>query len=137
MVVETLPQNPEITTEEVTETVDTVEYETVEQETDELPLGESRVAQEGQDGYTEVTYLVTYHDGEEYDREETDRNVVDPVNEIIEVGTYEEPDEGDGETETQALSDMTIAQLKEELDMLGIEYTSKDKKTDLIAKLEG
>lgn len=83
---------PEITTDEVTEEVDIVEYETVRNETDELPKGEEEVTQEGKDGYTEVTYKVTYEDGTEVDREEVDRKVIDPVDEIINVGTFEDPD---------------------------------------------
>lgn len=83
---------PEVTTDTVTETVDTVPYETERNETDDLPLGEEETVQEGADGYTTVTYTVTYHDGEEVDREETDRVVTDPVTEIINVGTYEEPE---------------------------------------------
>lgn len=83
---------PKVTTDEVTEEVDVVEYETVRNETDDLPKGEEEVEQEGKDGYTTVTYKVTYEDGEEVDREETDREVTDPVDEIINVGTFEEPE---------------------------------------------
>lgn len=83
---------PEITKEEVTEEIDIVEYETIRNETDELPKGEEEVVQEGKNGYTLVTYEVTYEDGTEVSREETDREVIDPVDEIINVGTYEEPE---------------------------------------------
>ena len=83
---------PEITTEEVTEKIDIVEYETIRNETEDLPKGEEEVVQEGQDGYTEVTYEVTYEDGVEVSREEINREVIDPVDEIINVGTYEEPE---------------------------------------------
>ena len=83
---------PEITTEEVTEKIDIVEYETIRNETETLPKGEEEVVQEGKDGYTEVTYEVTYEDGVEVSREEINREVIDPVDEIINVGTYEEPE---------------------------------------------
>ena len=83
---------PEITTEEVTEKIDIVEYETIRNETEDLPKGEEEVVQEGKDGYTEVTYEVTYEDGVEVSREEINREVIDPVDEIINVGTYEEPE---------------------------------------------
>ena len=83
---------PEITTEEVTEKIDIVEYETIRNETETLPKGEEEVVQEGKDGYTEVTYEVTYEDGVEVSREEIDRKVIEPVDEIINVGTYEEPE---------------------------------------------
>ena len=54
--------------------------------------GEEEVVQEGQDGYTEVTYEVTYEDGVEVSREEISRKVIEPVDEIINVGAYEEPE---------------------------------------------
>lgn len=96
-VVEVGTYEPEITTEEVTERIDEIEFETVEQENDELPVGERNVIQEGVNGYTEITYLVTYEDGVEISRDEIDRNVIDPIDEIIEVGTYEESEEPDPE----------------------------------------
>lgn len=83
---------PKVTTEEVTEEVDVVEYDTVRNETDELPKGEEETVQEGKDGYTEVTYKITYEDGTEVDKEEINREVIDPVDEIINVGTFEEPE---------------------------------------------
>jgi|SRR5699024_679247 len=83
---------PKVTTDEITEEIDIVEYDTVRNETDELPKGEEEVVQEGKNGYTKVTYKVTYEDGVEVDREETNREVIDPVDEIINVGTYEEPE---------------------------------------------
>lgn len=86
---------PEITTEEVTEKINIVEYETIRNETEDLPKGEEEVEQEGKDGYTKVTYEVTYEDGVEVSREETNREVIDPVDEIINVGIHEEPEEGD------------------------------------------
>lgn len=83
---------PKVTTEEVTEEIDVVEYETVRNETDSLPKGEEETVQDGKDGYTKVTYKVTYEDGVEVDREEIDRETIDPVDEIINVGTFEEPE---------------------------------------------
>ena len=71
---------------------DVVPYSTVRNDTEELPKGEEKVVQEGVDGYTEVTYEVTYEDGEEVDREEIDRKVIAPIDEIINVGTFEEPE---------------------------------------------
>ncbi len=83
---------PKVTTEEMTEEVDVVEYETVRNETNELPKGEEETVQEGVDGYTKITYEVTYEDGVETERKEIDREVIDPVDEIINVGTFEEPE---------------------------------------------
>lgn len=88
----TVKTKPKITIEEVTEEIEVVEYDTVRNETDELPKGEEETVQTGVDGYTKVVYKVTYEDGIEVDREETSREVVDPVDEIINVGTFEEPE---------------------------------------------
>jgi|SRR5699024_12598984 len=88
----TVKTDPKVTTEEVTEKIDIVAYQTVRNETDELPKGEEKIVQEGKDGYTKVTYKVTYEDGTEVDREEIGRETIDPVDEIINVGTFEEPE---------------------------------------------
>lgn len=85
-----LPKPPVITTEEVTENIDVVLYDTRRVDTDTLPLGEEEVVQEGKDGYTVVTYKVTYEDGEEVSREEVGRETIDPIDEVINVGTLEE-----------------------------------------------
>src|SRR5699024_7217317 len=74
---------PEITTEEVTEKIDIVEYETIRNETEDLPKGEEEVVQEGKDGYTEVTYEVTYEDGVEVSREEIDRKSLNPLIKLL------------------------------------------------------
>lgn len=83
---------PEIRVEEETVKEDIVPYSTTRNDTDSLPLGTEQVVQEGVDGYTNVTYEVTYEDDVEVSREEKSRDVVSPIDEIIEVGTYEEPD---------------------------------------------
>lgn len=83
---------PEIRVEEETVKEDIVPYSTIRNDTDSLPLGTEQVVQEGVDGYTNVTYEVTYEDDVEVSREEKSRDVVAPIDEIIEVGTYEEPD---------------------------------------------
>lgn len=67
-------------------------FETIQEETDELPLGETRVSQEGVNGYTNVTYTITYEDGVEIKREESNREVIPPVNKVVEIGTFEEPE---------------------------------------------
>lgn len=90
---------PEVTIETETENIDLVEYETVRNETNDLPKGEEEVVQEGKDGYTKVTYEVTYEDGIEVNRKEIDREVIDPVDEIINVGTFEEPEPNPEEPE--------------------------------------
>lgn len=64
-----------------------IQYELIEVENSELPIGESRIVQEGQDGYDEVTYNITYVNGKEIERVEVDRRVNDKQNQITEIGT--------------------------------------------------
>lgn len=64
-----------------------IPFETIERENEDLPLGETQVVQEGQDGYDEVTYSITYTNGVETARKEISRLTVDPIEEIVEVGT--------------------------------------------------
>ena len=71
-------------------------FTTEEVDNDELPLGESNVVQEGVNGYTNVTYEITFHDGIEVSREETKREVIAPIPEIIENGTLEEDEDDEG-----------------------------------------
>lgn len=51
------------------------------------------MVQEGVNGFTRVTYKITLVDGVETNREETNREVFDPIDEIIENGTFEEESE--------------------------------------------
>jgi len=71
------------------ETVEeTVEYETVEKDDSSLAEGKTKVVTEGKDGTDEVTYEVTYIDGEEDSRKEISRETVTAaVDEVIANGT--------------------------------------------------
>lgn len=63
-------------------------YETVEEEDDTLLAGEREVVQPGEDGFEEIFYNVTLDDdGEVVSREEFHRETIDPITEIINVGT--------------------------------------------------
>lgn len=81
-------------------------------------MGESKVVQKGKDGYTTVTYIVTYEDGEEVDREEIDRKVTKMVPEITEVGT------GIITTKTENKKENVV------------KYTTKNENTDTLPKGE-
>lgn len=62
-------------------------------ETDELPVGQTRVAEEGQDGLRLEVYQVTLVDGEEADRELIREEVVrEPGDRVVLVGTGQEPE---------------------------------------------
>lgn len=70
-----------------------IDYETVEEDNNSLPVGETSVSQDGVVGQRTITYEVTYTDDVETDRREISREVTtEPVNEIIQVGTYVEPE---------------------------------------------
>lgn len=76
-----------VTGGQVSETV-AVDYDTVKKETEELYVGETKVAQEGEEGEKVLAYSVTYINGEESDRELISSEVTkEPVDEIILVGT--------------------------------------------------
>lgn len=81
------PKEPDVRIETETVNEDVVPYNTERIDTDELPLGEEEVVQTGVNGYTKVTYEVRYEDDVEVGRTEVNREVVAPVDEIINVGT--------------------------------------------------
>lgn len=67
-------------------------YPTEQRETDELPLGETRVVQEGVEGTSRTTSEVTLLDGVEVARTSVlTTELTVPVPEIVEVGTSEAP----------------------------------------------
>lgn len=98
--------------------MDVVKFKTVNKDTDKLKEGENRVTQQGKDGYTTVTYLITYTDGVEIKREETDRKVVKPVDKVVEVGT------GIITTKTEDKKEKVV------------KFTSKNENTDTLPKGE-
>lgn len=78
--------------ESTTQDDEVVAHETEEVESDELFEGETRVETEGVDGAASVTYDVLLRNGQEWRREETQREVVrEPVTERVLVGTKERP----------------------------------------------
>ena len=67
---------------------ETVEHDTEVRETEDLTEGESRVVQEGRDGARDVTYRLTFRNGELADREVVSQTLVrSPVTEVVEQGT--------------------------------------------------
>lgn len=70
----------------------TDKYSTVKLETDELYSGDQKVVQQGSDGKTKITELVTYVDGVLTSSVELKRTTVsETVDEIIKVGTKAKP----------------------------------------------
>lgn len=68
-----------------------LEFGTVEQETDEMTEGETEVVREGRTGVRDVTYRLTYVNGELDVRKVVKARVLrQPVDEVVEVGTAPE-----------------------------------------------
>ena len=77
----------EVTVETLTEEV-TIEYETEYRDEPTILKGYWNVSQKGKDGLAEVTYEVTYVNGEETNRKAIEENMIEePVNRIELVGT--------------------------------------------------
>lgn len=69
-----------------------IPFETEEEEDSSLEKGKTETKQEGKEGTVVKTYEVTYENGKEVKRKEIDEKVVEEEqNEIIAVGTKEEP----------------------------------------------
>ncbi len=80
--------------EMVTET-ESVPYSTSYENDSSMYSGETSVKQEGKNGEKEVTYKVTYVDGEEESREEVESKVTkDPVTRIVRQGTKQKQSSG-------------------------------------------
>lgn len=84
----TLPKI-EVKTESITQSVPF----TCSNENDaSLPQGQTKVKQAGVNGTKQITYQVTYTNGVETSRQKTSETVtVNPVNQIVSVGTYVAP----------------------------------------------
>lgn len=76
-----------VETEEIT-VEKTIEFETITKEDSDLDWDESKVKQEGEPGLQEITYLVTYKNNKESEREEIKREIVkEPSDKIVVKGT--------------------------------------------------
>src|SRR5699024_6466867 len=73
-------------TKEETKT-NTLKYNTIKKNDPTLDKGKTKVSQKGKNGKEEIVYEVKYVKGKEVERNEINRNVTDPVDEIILVGT--------------------------------------------------
>jgi uncharacterized protein YabE (DUF348 family) len=78
-----------VTSEIVTETE--IPYETVETETDELYVGRSETTQAGVPGRHTIIEQVTTVDGVEESRVVISEEIIDPISELVNVGTGERP----------------------------------------------
>lgn len=97
----TIPSEPEIVTVEEFEDK-AIPYETIEQENSELEQGVSNVIQNGVNGIERTVYNVTYTDDVETDREVVSVEITkEPINEIVEIGTYVEPEPTDPEPDPE------------------------------------
>ena len=77
-----------VETRTYTETIDEIPYKTEERVNPDLPEGERKVVQKGVNGKTVVTLEVNTLNGEDQgEPREVSREVIDPVNEIVEVGS--------------------------------------------------
>ncbi len=77
-----------VVTEETTQYTEVIEYETVWQEDDSMYEGDSRVAQEGENGKRIVTAKIVRENGEITEQEEVDSEIVqEAVTRIVRVGT--------------------------------------------------
>src|SRR5699024_1676232 len=71
---------------------ESIPFDTEEEEDSSLEKGKTETKQEGKEGTVVKTYKVTYENGKEVKRKEVDEKVVEEEqNEIIAVGTKEEP----------------------------------------------
>lgn len=74
-------------TKEESEIENIIEFDNIEREDDTLPIGEQDIVQQGENGYDEVTYEVTYINSIENDRKEINRIQYEPINQITNIGT--------------------------------------------------
>lgn len=85
------PQTPAVTTKQETET-QSVPYATQDQNDSSLAKGQTKVAQQGQNGTDTLTYNVTYTNGVQTSKALASTTVTTPAtNEIVDVGTYVAP----------------------------------------------
>lgn len=94
------PEPDPIITTEVEHVVEEIPYETIYQETDTLPFEVEHLEVVGQLGKRLYTYEVTFTDGVETGRELISTDEQPPVNEVILVGTYVEPEPTPEEPDT-------------------------------------
>ncbi|HUB93924.1 MAG TPA: G5 domain-containing protein [Verrucomicrobiae bacterium] len=85
------PKAPTVTTKQETET-QTVAYTTQNQNDSSLTKGQTKVAQQGQNGNETLMYKVTYTNGQQTSKTLVSTAVTtQPVTQIVDVGTYVAP----------------------------------------------
>jgi uncharacterized protein YabE (DUF348 family) len=77
---------------ETSSTTRTIPFDTVEQEDPTLPIGQTRVVQDGQDGTMTVTYRQLVENGQKGDKQVVSEvPTVEPTPKIIGIGSYANP----------------------------------------------
>ncbi|MBQ3161043.1 MAG: G5 domain-containing protein [Oscillospiraceae bacterium] len=71
--------------------VEVIEYATKYQEDDELLVGYTETVVDGEEGEVETTFRHVYVDGELVSSDVIDEDITQPVDEVIAIGTMEEP----------------------------------------------
>ena len=85
------PTAPKITTSQTTET-QAIAFSSSSQDDANLPKGQTQVAQTGKNGVMTLIYKVTYTNGAQTSKTLMSKTVTtQPVNEIIDIGTYVAP----------------------------------------------
>jgi uncharacterized protein YabE (DUF348 family)/3D (Asp-Asp-Asp) domain-containing protein len=105
-----------------------IPYEVEYVENPELAQGEEQVAQEGYNGSLEIKESVTYENGSEIAGQVISETVVkEPVNKIIEVGTYieTETEETEDTEETEETGEEETDEETEDIDVSEIEEATK------------
>ena len=84
---------PSAVQENITVTTDIIPFETQTIYDDTMEIGTEEVRREGADGYTLLTYRVTYYKGSESARVLVESVIYEPTAKIIAIGTKETPKE--------------------------------------------
>ncbi|MBQ9297542.1 MAG: G5 domain-containing protein [Clostridia bacterium] len=83
---EDIISNYGIITEEIVKIQEEIPFETITKEVSGVSDGLTRIIQEGQNGLREITYKITYKDGEEIAREELSSVIIkEPVEKIVQI----------------------------------------------------
>ncbi len=91
-----------VTKDQITVT-ESIAYSTQYENSSSLYTGETKVKQEGKNGSKEVTYEVTYVDGEEESRKEiSSKTVEEPVTRIIQQGTKQKQSSSSGSSKSSS-----------------------------------
>lgn len=85
------PKTPVITNKTETETI-TIPFKEESVKTDNLAKGKTQIKTYGVNGEKAITYNITLIDGVEESRTSTEKVTKEPINQVILIGTYVEPE---------------------------------------------